>query len=139
MSKMNRLHNLTNPHQGEHKKVLCVCSAGLLRSPTAAVVLSQEPFNHNTRAAGTSHDYALVVVDEFLLSWADEVVCMSGEQKAAILKLIARLELDSEHHPRIINLDIPDDFSYRDPVLMKLIAERYAFITAGAVNQELPK
>ena len=47
MSKMNRLANTQNKYQGKYKKVLCVCSAGLLRSPTAALVLSQEPFNFN--------------------------------------------------------------------------------------------
>jgi predicted protein tyrosine phosphatase len=31
---MNRLGNCKNYHQGKFKRVLCVCSAGLLRSPT---------------------------------------------------------------------------------------------------------
>ncbi len=60
----NRLHNMRNPHQGSNKKVLCVCSAGLLRSPTLAWILSNEPFNFNTRAVGTSSEYALIVLDE---------------------------------------------------------------------------
>ncbi len=41
-----------NPYQGKYKRVLCVCSAGVLRSATTAVVLSKEPFNFNTRSAG---------------------------------------------------------------------------------------
>ena len=49
---MNRIANSTNPFQKDYKRVLCVCSAGLLRSPTAAYVLSQAPYNYNTRAAG---------------------------------------------------------------------------------------
>jgi predicted protein tyrosine phosphatase len=81
MSFMNRLGNCTNPYQGNTKKVLCVCSAGLLRSPTAAVVLSQEPFNYNTRAAGISTDYALVQVDDVLVTWADEIVCMDENSR----------------------------------------------------------
>jgi len=32
-------------------------------------VLSQEPYNYNTRAAGIVDDYALVPVDEVLLNW----------------------------------------------------------------------
>ena len=56
---MNRLANSSNRYQGEYKRVLCVCSAGLLRSPTAALVLSQEPYNFNTRAAGLDEAFAL--------------------------------------------------------------------------------
>ena len=63
MSTMNRLANTHNPYQGDFKKVLCVCSAGLLRSPSTAFVLSQDPFNFNTIAAGINEDYALIVVD----------------------------------------------------------------------------
>ena len=67
MSLMNRLANTHNHYQGDAKRVLCVCSAGLLRSPTAAFVLSQEPFGFNTRAAGIAEDFALIVVDDVLL------------------------------------------------------------------------
>lgn len=120
---MNRLGNAKNPNQGDFKKVLCVCSAGLLRSPTAAWVLSQEPYNFNTRAAGATEDFALIPVDEVLLTWAEEVVCMSGEQAEGIRYLCK--VLGPHTSPRIISLDIPDNFRYRDPQLVKLIRERY--------------
>jgi len=122
MSFMNRLGNCTNPYQGDSKKVLCVCSAGLLRSPTAAVVLSQEPYNFNTRAAGISKEYALVEVDDVLLHWADEIVCMEQEQQAG---LKARLLSQGIHTTEVICLDIEDSFSYRDPKLVNLIKENY--------------
>ena len=76
---MNRLHNVKNPHQGTAKKVLCICSAGLLRSPTAAIVLSQDPFNFNTRSAGCNPDYALQPVDNVLIEWSDEIIVMEKE------------------------------------------------------------
>jgi len=120
MSRMNRLANTANEYQGTFKKVLCVCSAGLLRSPTAALVLSQEPFNFNTRAAGVSTEYALILVDEFLLKWADEIVCMNESQKDVLNFLIHK-----DSTTPIIVLDIPDNYQYRDPELMKLIADRY--------------
>lgn len=120
MSRMNRLANTANEYQGTFKKVLCVCSAGLLRSPTAALVLSQEPFNFNTRAAGVSTEYALVLIDEFLLKWADEIVCMNESQKDVLNFLIHK-----DDTTPIIVLDIPDNYQYRDPELIKLIAERY--------------
>lgn len=117
----NKLYNTKNPAQGEYKKVLCLCSAGLLRSPTTALVLSQEPFNYNTRAAGVVSDYALITVDGYLVSWADEVVVMTQEHKAV-------MEAAGCDKP-IVCLDIPDEFSYRDPELMKMIAERYTELT----------
>lgn len=123
MSFMNRLATAANPYQGKFKRVLCVCSAGLLRSPTTAVVLSQEPFNHNTRAAGLTQEFALVPVDQVLLTWADEVVCMEAEQKEILVDALAQLKM--ERKP-VVCLDLPDNFSYRDPELMKMIADRYS-------------
>ena len=52
---------VSNPYQGDYHKVLCVCSAGCLRSPTAAVVLAQEPFNFNTRSAGVYDGMAIAI------------------------------------------------------------------------------
>ena len=118
MSKMNRLANVHNKFQGEHKRVLCVCSAGLLRSPTTAVVLSQEPFNFNTRAAGLTEEFALVPVDDVLLEWADEVVCMEAKQ-------VAKLESMMITPKPVKCLHIEDSFGYRDPQLMRLIKDRY--------------
>lgn len=116
---MNRLANCHNRYQGNYKKVLCVCSAGLLRSPTAAFVLAQD-YGYNTRAAGLSQDYALIPVDRVLLEWADEIVCMNEEQRQTIL-----IELGPEGDKPVINLDIPDDFRYRDPQLVLLIQDAY--------------
>jgi len=117
MVSMNKLYNLKNPFQGTAKKVLCLCSAGLLRSPTAALVLSSEPFNFNTRAAGVNDEYALITVDEALLAWADEIVVMEIYMKMDLL--------DKGCKKPIICLDIKDDFDYRDPVLVELIKMKY--------------
>lgn len=116
MGLMNRLGNAKNKHQGSFKRVLCVCSAGVLRSPTAALVLSSEPFNYNTRAAGIDPDFALIPVDPVLIEWADEIVCMEMFQAMA---------LETMTEKPIYCLDIEDDFEYRDQKLMALIAEQY--------------
>lgn len=121
---MNRLHNASNHYQGPYKRVLCVCSAGLLRSPTAAWVLGQEPYNYNTRAAGLDTDHALIAVDEVLLSWADEVVCMQAEQAVRVEKWLHESVLGGKEK-RVINLDIPDSFAYRDPELVKRVKKEY--------------
>ena len=78
MTRMNALWNCKNPYQGDYKKILCVCSAGLLRSPTIAYVLGEMGFN--TRAAGI-YDYALISVDDVLLDWADVIVTAEEEHK----------------------------------------------------------
>ena len=112
----NRKHNSTNPYQGCDKRVLCVCSAGLLRSPTAANVIHRD-FDHNTRSAGLSGDYALIVVDEVLIHWADEIVCMDLAQQYA-------LESMAGDTP-IINLNIPDEFEFMNVELQNLIYSAY--------------
>ncbi len=123
MSTMNRMANADNIFQGERKRVLCVCSAGLLRSPTAARVLADK-FDYNTRAAGLNADFALIPVDRVLLHWADEIVCMNEEQQYTITSSL-------EDEKLVVNLNIPDDFAYMDPVLMRLIEENYRLATAG--------
>lgn len=116
MSKMNRLGNASNPFQGKYKKVLTVCSAGLLRSPTAAFVLSQEPYNFNTRAAGLEPEFALITVDDVLLEWADEIVCMSRAQEQKLKKKTRK---------PVICLNIDDCYSYRQPELIEEIKTNY--------------
>lgn len=120
---MNRLGNCHNRYQNfkQHKRVVCVCSAGLLRSPTAALVLSQEPWNFNTRAAGITPEFALVPLDQVLLEWAEEFVCMTADQAAEVLGRLVELELSTP----VTCLNIPDNFGYRDAELMKLVRERY--------------
>jgi predicted protein tyrosine phosphatase len=121
---MNRKANALNPYQGHYPKVLCVCSAGLLRSPTTAVVLSQEPYNFNTRAAGLTPEFALVPVDEVLLHWADQIVCMTVDQKIKLNNLVQK-NVKGKKLPTIICLDIEDNFEYRDPTLMENIRKNY--------------
>lgn len=118
MNEMNRLYNTRNPAQGDAKRVLCICSAGLLRSPTAAWVLSNAPFNFNTRSAGIEDSYALIRVDAALNQWAHEVVCMTPQHA----------EMYERKHGRQPDcvLDITDNYAYRDNHLIQMIEERYA-------------
>jgi predicted protein tyrosine phosphatase len=120
MDLMNRLSNCHNPYQGNYKKVLCVCSAGLLRSPSVALVLSQEPFNFNTRAAGINGNFALIVVDQVLLEWADEIVCMNKGQQWTVKQMLDDFKMEVKK-PFVKVLDIPDSFEYRDLDLLNII------------------
>jgi predicted protein tyrosine phosphatase len=131
MINRNRLGVLQNPYQGKHKKILTVCSAGCLRSPTAAHILSSEPFNFNTRCAGISKEYAIIPVDYGLITWADEIIVMDSEQQEAIIDMQNKMNelndnimFDFEFKP-VHNLDIADMFSYRDPRLVELMTKKF--------------
>ena len=119
----------SNSYQGDYKRVLTVCSANMLRSPTIAHVLSAEPYNFNTRSAGIA-GFALIPVTEDLLVWADEVVCADTEHAIAIRNKMMKYQLDKP----IINLNIPDIYEYRNPELIELIKERYEQRTAGSTG-----
>jgi predicted protein tyrosine phosphatase len=110
----------SNSYQGDYKRVLTVCSANMLRSPTMAHVLSAEPYNYNTRSAGTS-DFALIPVTNDLLMWADEIVCADSEHTTVINRMLQKLDIDKP----LINLRIPDVYEYRNEGLIDLIKLRY--------------
>lgn len=116
----------SNSYQGDYKRVLTVCSANMLRSPTIAHVLSAEPYNFNTRSAGTS-DFALIPVTNDLLMWADEIVCADSEHTTVINKMLQKLDIDKS----LINLRIPDVYEYRNEGLIDLIKLRYDDILAA--------
>lgn len=122
--RMNRLANCQNRWQGKYKRVLCVCSAGLLRAATAAYVLSQEPYNFNTRAVGVAREFALIPIDEVHLDWADEIVVMTQDQA----EKVREMQEEGDDTP-IIVLDIPDNYAYRDPELIRLIKDAYTGAT----------
>ena len=104
--------NLHNKAQGSYKRVLCVCTGGILRSATAAEILSREPYNMNTRCAGITSEWSLIPVSERLLEWADEIVCFEQWHEAKLRQIT-----DKPIH----NLDIYDGYTFRNPMLVRLI------------------
>lgn len=92
----------------------------MLRSPTAAWLLSHDPYNFNTRAAGTE-DYALIAVDEALLIWADRIVVMEAHHEEKVLRRLKIFGLDKS----VQVLGIPDNYYYRQPELIKLITANF--------------
>ena len=120
MSLMNRLGNSKNPYQGDNTRTLVCCSAGLLRSPTCAWVLSNAPWNHNTRAAGLNDEYALVLVDQVLLEWCSSVVVMDNRQETMVRNMMQ----EYGYNKPVYNLNVPDNFSYRQPELVEELTEK---------------
>jgi len=109
-----------NPYQGKDKKVLFVCSAGILRSATAARIYAKK---YNTRAAGSA-SYALIPVSHELLLWADEVVFVNREN---FLDTKIKYDLDEikNRGTVITTLNIPDDHEHMDPELIKHFEKQY--------------
>lgn len=121
----------SNSYQGDYKRVLTVCSANMLRSPTMAHVLSAEPYNFNTRSAGIA-DFALIPVTNDLLMWADEIVCADSEHTTVINKMLQKLDIDKP----LLNLRIPDVYEYRNEGLIDLIKLRYDDILTARKEKE---
>lgn len=127
-SPMNALHNVTNPYQGKDKRVLCLCSAGILRSARLAQILQQD-YNCNTRSAGVA-DYALILVNTALLMWADEIVCVEQEVYNQLMYDIKNTFANepTQHiaiQTKTIILDIPDIYNRTDFELGELLKEQY--------------
>ena len=111
----NALWNCKNPHQGKYKRVLTICSAGLLRSPTIAWYI-QSVSDYNCRAAGM-HDYALVPVDEVLVEWADLIICADQDKYNLLLSTYPEFV----QNKKVLNFNIPDIFEYKNPELIEII------------------
>jgi len=118
----NRIHNITNPYQGSRKKSLCVCSAGLLRSPTLSYTLMSEPYNRNARAVGHNKEYALIPLDPVYIAWADEIICVDEESYDAVYNFCL-----SNNFPidkiEFIKLNIKDIYEAFSPELFTEIHE----------------
>lgn len=120
----NRLANVGNVFQTPTKRVLCVCSAGLLRSPTAANVLHQE-YGYNTRAAGANKEYALIPLDQALIAWADEIVWVEQDVYDEGWGMFP----DTLKHKRNVVLNVPDHYEWNHPDLRLIIKKQYDDVT----------
>ena len=114
----NQMANTQNPYQGKSIKALCVCSAGLLRSPTIAKFLTG--LGYNTRACGTSQEYALVSITEALLSWCDEIHVVQ-EQVETVVAILNALNIERDIH----TYAIPDEYGTFDPTLEEIIKQQF--------------
>lgn len=120
--KRNQLANVGNRFQTEAKKVVVVCSAGLLRSPTAANVLHIE-YGFNTRAVGADKEFALIPLSQALIWWADEIVFVNRDA-FAMLDEEEKQEIE-DVGVKVTILNIEDDFDWMDAKLRCEILEQY--------------
>jgi predicted protein tyrosine phosphatase len=122
---MSHLGQLNLRAQGDFKRVLFVCSGGMLRSATASHIFAAEPYNWNTRAAGIM-DGAIVTVDHKLCEWAQEIYVMGTEHARAISE-----KFKGQYDSKVQILGIPDQYFYREPMLVEYLKGRIAQLQKG--------
>ena len=96
-------------------KVLFICSQNRLRSPTAEQVFADWP-GIETSSAGLNHDAENPVTPE-LVQWADIIFVMERAHRS---KLSAKFK-PHLGKARVICLDIPDEYGFMDPALIRLL------------------
>jgi predicted protein tyrosine phosphatase len=100
------------------KHYLFVCSQNRLRSPTAEQIFSHRS-DIEVASAGTNRDAETPLTSELVL-WADFIIVMERAHRNKLQKHF-RSELNGK---RIICLDIPDEYEFMDPVLVRILEVR---------------
>lgn len=99
-------------------KVLFVCGRNRLRSPTAERVFSHRR-DLEVNSAGLNPDADNPLTRE-LVDWADLIFVMEKGHRSK-LQQKHRAGLKAK---RVICLDIPDDYAFMDPILIRLLEKR---------------
>jgi predicted protein tyrosine phosphatase len=111
------------------KHILFICSQNRLRSPTAEQVFASYP-GIECASAGLNHDAESPVTPE-LLQWADLIFVMEKAHQSKLRKRFGA----SLNGQRIICLNIPDEFAFMDPRLVRLLQARVPpLLPAGAAG-----
>ena len=97
------------------KRVLFICSQNRLRSPTAEQVFAEHP-GIECASAGTNHDADNPLTPE-LVEWAEMIFVMEKAHRNKLTSKFRRYLANK----RVICLDIPDEYEYMDPGLVRLL------------------
>ena len=109
----------SNACQGSYHRALFVCSAGMLRSATAAFVGNS--LGMNTRACG-SESYALIPLTANLILWADTIYFVNEyNYYGSLQQFMEYPTLDAEIRRKAVVWDIEDIYDYRDPKLVQIL------------------
>ena len=102
------------------KNVLFVCSQNRLRSPTAEQIFASRT-DMAVASAGTNHD-AETPLSTDLVAWADVIVVMEKAHRNKLQRRFRAALKDA----RLICLDIPDDYDFMQPELVRLLEAKLA-------------
>jgi predicted protein tyrosine phosphatase len=103
---------------GIYIKLLFICSKNKWRSPTAEKIFHLRNGYH-ARSAGTESG-ARVRVTEGHIGWADIIFVMEKEHHRRLKDKFGVMLNDK----KLINLDIPDEFTYMDEELVDILLSR---------------
>jgi len=106
-----------NRSQGIDTRIVFVCSAGMLRSPTAARIAAE--YGVNARSAGSHLHYALIPLSANLIKWAHWVVFLNPENALEVKSNISDVDLWDELQSKSIVWDIEDWYNYMDDGLVR--------------------
>jgi predicted protein tyrosine phosphatase len=110
-----RLNPGVGPHGNSVKRVLFVCGRNRLRSPTAEQLFGARS-DIEVASAGLNPD-ADTPLSADQVEWADLIFVMEKAHKA---KLSTRFRANLKGK-RVVCLDIPDNYSFMEPALVKLL------------------
>ncbi len=103
-------------------RVLFVCSRNRFRSPTAERLFDGVN-GHETGSAGVRPDSEEPISADWI-DWADIIVAMEASHRKKLNRDFGELLKGK----RIAVLNIPDDFQYMDPELIRLLGERVSLV-----------
>lgn len=149
-SKTEQIFRLKSPwnnhYQGRALRVLFVCKAGLLRSPTgAAWAITKRGWNARSCGAG---DIALIPLTPELIMWAKRIVFVDSESHRTALANFGGKDVEYYEdwvgyvtkpiseliREKAVVLDIPDDHDYGDEALYRYFDAAVERIMDGVHN-----
>lgn len=107
-------------------KALFICSQNKFRSPTAEQVFSQWS-GVEADSAGLNDD-AVTPLSAEQIDWADIIFVMERSHRNRLGKKFREY---IKNGTRVICLNIPDEFEFMDPVLVRLLQNRAGRFLAG--------
>ena len=100
------------------KRILFICGQNRIRSPTAEKTFSSYP-GIEVASAGINHNAEEPLTPEWI-EWADLIFVMEKSHRTKLSKKF-RVHLKNK---RVICLDIPDEYAYLDPELVRLLQSK---------------
>jgi predicted protein tyrosine phosphatase len=101
-------------------RALFICSQNRLRSPTAEEIFSRYP-GVECQSAGV-HQSANVPLDPELIEWAEIIFVMERAHRNKVARKF-RKHLNGK---RLIVLNIPDEYEFLEPSLVRLLEAKVA-------------
>lgn len=99
--------------------LLFVCSKNQWRSPTAEFLFKNAQ-QHIARSAGTSSK-ARIKLNQKLIDWADIIFVMERKHKD-----ILKQNFENSPFPKIVVLNIEDNYKFGDPELVEILKTQLA-------------